>query len=129
MQQVAGDARRFSGMRVLVVEDEALVAQLTEDMLIGLGCSVVLASGVEAAIRLIEADAFGMALLDVNLRGKPIYPVAQALERRAVPFVFVTGYGAAAVHADYRDRPILGKPFAVHDLHRAIAGAVVAAPV
>ena len=84
------------GLNVLVLEDEAVIAMLLEDMLVDLGCKVVgPAAKVAEALQLVRSEQIGAALLDLNLgRGETGYPVADALAARAVPFAFVTGYGA-----------------------------------
>ena len=69
------------------------------------------------------AMALEGAMLDVNVAGEPVYPVAQQLSRRGIPFVFVTGYDAARLPADYRDRPILRKPFGMEALTRIVESA------
>ena len=112
---------KLSGLRVLVVEDEALVAMLVEDMLTDLGCTVVgpLADLDEALAVVGDAD-IDCAVLDVNLAGKPIFPVADALKARGVPFAFASGYGEAGVREDHRNAPVLQKPFREADLARAL---------
>jgi CheY-like chemotaxis protein len=102
----------LSGRRVLVVEDEMLVLIMIEDMLADLGCaSVIAAATVNQAIRLIEAQNFDVAMLDMNLNGNDSYAVAEALAARDVPFVFSTGYSGDDIRDGYRDRPVLKKPF------------------
>src|SRR5271165_2043073 len=82
--------------RVLLVEDEAMIAMLIEDMLADLGCDVVATAGqLGEAVSLARSGSFDLAFLDLNLRGVPSYPVAQALRERGIPFAFVTGYGTA----------------------------------
>lgn len=106
-----------AGLRVMVLEDEAVIAMLLGDMLEDLGCEVVGPAGnAQEALSLLAGEAApDMALLDVQLsRGESSYGVAAALEKRRVPFVFVTGHGAAGLAPEYRDRPTLTKPF-----HRA----------
>lgn len=111
----------LSGRRVLVVEDEMLVAMLLEDMLTDLGCTPVGPAGdIEDALRLVENARFDMAILDVNLNGHGSYPIADALKARGVPFAFATGYGADGVSAGYADAPTLQKPFLQADLARVI---------
>ena len=98
-------------LRVLLVEDEGLVAMMLEDILEDLGCEIAgsLAS-VESALAWIEdGGSADLALLDVNLSGKPVFPVADALEARGVPFVFATGYGEGH-DPRFKDTPLLGKP-------------------
>src|SRR5689334_18479465 len=102
----------LAGLRVLVVEDEFLVATLVEDMLTSAGCVVWgpiprLAEALDAAHR----GTFDAAVLDVNLSGDRIDPVADVLSRRNVPFFFVTGYSTGALPAVHGTRPRLCKPF------------------
>src|SRR5262245_60698390 len=109
-------------LRVLLVEDEAIIAIMLEDLLVDLGCEVVgpVASLAEA-MRLARSEALAGALLDVNLGGESIYPVADLLAARDVPFVFVSGYGPAAIEARYGDAIVLSKPILDADLERAVA--------
>lgn len=107
----------LSDHRVLVVEDEMLVLLNVEDMLADLGCeSVSAAATVAQAIALIDAQAFDVAMVDVNLDGTKSYEVADALAARGVPFAFSTGYSGQSLDEGYRDRPVLGKPYRVADL-------------
>ena len=90
----------LAGLRAFVVEDEALVLLTLEDMLADLGCQVVVsAQHVEHALRLAPDAAVDIALLDVNVGGVRIDPVAQVLATRGIPIVFVTGYEALALPA------------------------------
>ena len=101
-------------LAVLVVDDEALVAMVLEDLLLNLGCEVVGPAGdVSSAIDLIANGdrAIDGAILDVNLRGELVYPVADALQRRGVPFVFVSGYAGYGIDPRYAAIPAIAKPF------------------
>jgi CheY-like chemotaxis protein len=114
----------LQGLRILVVEDEAAISLLLEDMLLDFGCEVVgPAARLASALQLASNEALDLAILDVNLAGEPIYPVAEALHTRNVPFVFSTGYGSAGIKDLYRDRPVLQKPFAQHDLKQKLLSA------
>src|SRR5581483_6620549 len=96
--------------RVLVIEDEALVAMLIEDMLNDLGVtSVGPAADLASAVEMARNAEFDFALLDVNLAGERSFPAADVLIERGMPFAFVTGYGAAGVRPDLRKCCILGK--------------------
>ena len=120
--------KTLSSLKVLVVEDEALVSMLVEDMLTDLGCSIVgPAAEIEEALRLAGSAEIDAALLDVNLGGRPIFPVADALKARGVPFAFASGYGAAGLEDGHRGAPILQKPFRQADLERALEGLLPAA--
>jgi DNA-binding response OmpR family regulator len=119
----------LEGVKVLVVEDEYLVASLIEDMLQSAGCVVCgpiprLAQAVDAA----SNEACDMAVLDVNLAGERIYPVADILSRRNVPFVFVTGYGANTLPSEYAACPRINKPFKLAELLGALSRMVRRTP-
>lgn len=121
----------LNGRRVLVVEDESLVAMLLETILEDLGCQVVgPAATVDEAVELIRADAgLDAALLDVNVGGRPVFPAAAALAERGVPFLFASGYGAAGLPAEWSDRPTIQKPFTEDAIGQALAAAMGAANV
>lgn len=94
-----------------------LVLLNVEDVLADLGCtSVAAAATADQAIAFIDAQAFDLAMLDVNLDGRKSYAVADALAARNVPFVFSTGYSGLSLKDGYRDRPVLGKPYREADL-------------
>ena len=93
--------------RVLVVEDEYLIRMLLEDMLADLGYDVAAAVGsIAEASEHATKDGFGIAILDVNLDGQEIYPVADILAKRGLPYVFVTGYGERSLPDPHRGRPL-----------------------
>lgn len=107
----------LEGVRVLVVEDEFLVATLIEEMLQSAGCIVVgPIPRVPEALDAVNSDPCDAAVLDINLGGERIDPVALALSQRNVPFMFVTGYGTAGLPRDYVDRPHICKPFKMAEL-------------
>jgi CheY-like chemotaxis protein len=111
----------LAGARILLVEDEALVAMMLEDMLLDLGCIVIgPAARVEEAMLLVHAEAIDAAVLDVNLANETVLPVAEALAARGVPFVFGTGYARLDVLGSFADRPVLHKPYRSSDLSEAI---------
>ena len=100
MSPAPESAGRLRGLRVLIVEDEALIASFIEDFLIDLGCDVVgPAMRMKEAVDLAREAAIDGATLDVNIVGEKIYPVADILTERGIPFVFMTGYGAAGLRA------------------------------
>ena len=114
--------------RVLVVEDEYLIRMLLEDMLADLGYAVAAAVGSIAEARAHAAIGdFSAAILDVNLEGQEIFPVADMLAARSLPFVFVTGYGERSLPERYRDRPALQKPFQAEQLDAALSELLAAA--
>jgi CheY-like chemotaxis protein len=70
-----------------------------------------------------EREAIDLVVLDVNINGSEVYPIAAALEARSIPFIFATGYGRAGLHPAYCDRPVLQKPYRSADLKAAIGRA------
>ena len=121
-----GEASVLQGRRVLVVEDEMMIAMLVEDMLAELGCAVVgPAHALDAALSLArEENDIDAALLDVNLAGQPVFAVADALRAKGVPAIFSTGYGEAALRDIDRGAPVLQKPFRAGDLAKALSQAL-----
>ena len=108
---VQSTSRPIPAQRVLIVEDEALVAMMLEDHLHSIGLSVAANCGsVVDAIRAIEEGEPEAAILDVNLGGEFVYPVADRLIERGIPFVFLTGYGQESVDRRYASVQILEKP-------------------
>ncbi|WP_299660970.1 response regulator [Methylobacterium sp.] len=122
------DEDLLNGARVLVVEDEAAISMLLEDMLLDFGCTVVgPAARLATALEMAQSESFEVAILDVNVAGEPIYPVAEAIVKRNLPIVFSTGYGGAGIREPFRDRPVVQKPFSQADLKRTLIAAVAAA--
>ena len=107
----------LAACRVLVVEDEMMVAWELEDVLSGWGCTVVGPVGrVGKALAMLDAEAVDMAVLDISLNGERSYPVADTLEARGVPFVFLTGYNRDSLPSHYRSHMVLQKPFQQSEL-------------
>ena len=113
--------RELSNRKVLVVEDEMMIAMLIEDMLDEFGCKLVgPATNVPRALELIGKESIDVAVLDLNLDGKDTYAIADALQRKNVPFIFATGYGSTGLRQEYGNRPVLQKPFQARDLETAL---------
>lgn len=107
--------------RVYIVEDEALVAMLIEDMVTALGHEVVgMAKSLDEAVSTARELDCDLAILDINLNGQKSFPVAQALADRGIPFLFASGYGAAGLEQGFLDRPILSKPFSLSQLDKQL---------
>jgi len=122
MTATAKGTRMRERRRILVVEDDFLVATLLEAILESVGWQVVgpvahLATALDAA----ASEGFDAAVLDVNLGGQTVYPVAQVLDARGVPFVFVTACGREALPPLFCGRPHIGKPFARRELIGTLA--------
>jgi len=107
--------------RILIVEDEMLVAMLIEDTLSDLGHVVVgPAMRLETALAAVETESFDYAILDINLAGKTSFPVADLLVEKGIPFMFASGYGAAGLTEGYRERPVLQKPFVGQEIEKML---------
>ncbi len=110
-----------TGFRVLVVEDEALIGMLIEDMLADIGCQCVdVAPSVEIALEVLKETKPDFALLDINLNGTRSFPVADILLSREIPFVFLSGYDSRGLDGVYADAKILQKPFQLADIETAL---------
>jgi CheY-like chemotaxis protein len=110
------------GRRILIVEDEALVAMLVEDALLDAGALVLgPAASVQAALALLAAEAPEAAVLDLNLAGESSAPVADALAAAGVPFVVASGYGAEGVPRQHAKAPVLAKPYDPSELTDVLA--------
>src|SRR5215471_8819633 len=106
---------------VFLVEDEVMIRMMVTDMLEELGYTVAAEAGeINEAMRLAESTFFDLAILDVNVNGKVISPVADLIKARNRPFIFATGYGSAGLPEEYRDRPALQKPFQLETLGKMI---------
>jgi DNA-binding response OmpR family regulator len=118
-------ATGLSGRSVFLVEDEVMIRMMVADMLEELGCTVAAEAGdIAEALRLAEATTFDIAILDVNVNGKVISPVADVIQAKGRPFIFATGYGSAGLPEQYRDRPALQKPFQLDALSKTIEAAL-----
>jgi DNA-binding response OmpR family regulator len=112
-------------LRVLVIEDEALVAMMIEDVLAELGHEVVAIAGrLNVALELANQLPIDFAVLDLNLNGERTDPVAASLRSRGIPFLFATGYGTAGVNEMWSGVPVVQKPFQPRELSTAIAAAL-----
>lgn len=112
----------LSGRRILIVEDEFLTAQQLETFIHDVGGEVVgPVPSVDDALPLVRANGLDCALLDVNLRGRMVTPVAEALKARGIPFVLVTAYGREALQQPaFRDAPLVTKSN-LGDIYRVLA--------
>lgn len=111
----------IAGMRVLMVEDEMMVAMALEDLLGTMDCEVVKAGRLDKALRLAETETINGALLDVNLAGDSAYPVAAELDKRGIPFIFMTGYNAKRLEGEYKGHAALQKPFQDDEMEQMMA--------
>ena len=110
-----------NGLRVLVVEDEAMIAMLAEDMLEMAGCTLAgIASTLAEGLAAAQRDDFDVAMLDMNLDGENSGPIADALAARGKPFIFTTGYGSDGVPDRHSGQKVCAKPYVLADLHTAL---------
>ncbi len=124
-------SQAFAGRRVLVVEDESLVAMLLETILEDMGCVPVgPAATVDEGLQLAnDGEPVDAALLDVNVAGRQVFPIAEALKARGVPFIFSTGYGEGGLPDEWRGLPTLQKPFTEAAVRDALLNAMGLADV
>jgi two-component system, response regulator PdtaR len=117
--------RGCRAMRVLIAEDEFLVGIQLEEDLRSAGWSIVGPfSTLESATLAARRERFDLALLDINLNGDPVYPLADELQARGTPFIFVSGYLSAALPGRFRGSPQIAKPHDPAALIKAIRAAV-----
>lgn len=127
IQNLSFGARMPDGLKaaarrsVMLVEDEVMIRMMVADMLEEIGYTIAGEAGdIDEAVRLVQVTDFDIAILDVNVNGKIITPVAEAVQLLGLPFVFATGYGAQGLPEKFRDRPTIQKPFQIETLARTI---------
>jgi CheY-like chemotaxis protein len=121
MSASQGTVRSRTAASIFLVEDEALIRMMLSEMMSELGHIVVAeASNIETARRLAETAGFNLAILDINLAGCDIWSIAEIVERRGLPFLFVSGYGSSCLPETFRNRPVLDKPCSIEKLKQAI---------
>ena len=109
------------GRRILVVEDEMLISMMMEDLLSGHGCEIVgPAAQLKKAVKLATTETIDAAFLDLNIDGKEVYPVAEILTQRGIPFAFASGYGASTLKDMFRNRPTIQKPIRAAELESVL---------
>ena len=117
-------ARSLPSRRVLIVEDEMLIALMLQDMLQEAGLIVEgVANSLPAGLDMARTAEAQLAILDINLNGEEAYPIAEVLQDRGIPFIFSTGYGAGSVKPPYVSVPQLVKPYQQESLSAAIQAA------
>jgi ActR/RegA family two-component response regulator len=117
---VATEAQPAKQAKLLIVEDDVMIRVVLADMLCELGYTVAAeAASIDEALEATRKTDFDFAILDADLKGRSVSPVADALVARDIRFVFITGYGDHGLSA-YRNRPTLRKPFQIDTLKRAL---------
>ena len=119
-------SQALTGRRVLVVEDESLVAMLLETIVEDMGCSPVgPVATVDEGLAMVAAEtSLDAALLDVNVAGREVFPIAEALKARGVPFIFSTGYGEGGLPDAWRGQATVQKPFTESAIRDALLKAM-----
>jgi DNA-binding response OmpR family regulator len=119
---INGSGKRTSNLKVLVVEDDAMVGFLVEGFLEALGHTVVgPMARLETALEAAQRETFDLALLDINLDGQDVFPVVDILDGRHIPVIFVSGYGGSRLRARDNGKLVLQKPYMQEHLRTAIA--------
>ncbi len=115
----------IAGVKVLIVEDETIIAMAAEDMVEDMGATVhATAPALAEALAEVARGGFDIALLDINLNGVRSMPCAAALKAAGVPFLFTTGYGLGGPDPEFADVPVVAKPYRAGQIADAIAHAL-----
>lgn len=119
----------LAGLDILLIEDETMVSFLIEEMLQQLGAaSIRHAASLEAGLGLVEAKLPAVAILDVNIAGETVFPLAERLQAAGVPFVFITGYGREGLHGPWAACEVLQKPLTVQEFEQGLRRILAASP-
>jgi CheY-like chemotaxis protein len=128
MHGVNEPARPFQGVKVLYLEDEVIVLMLHQQTLEGFGCVVRGCTSLAEALEAVEQDTFDVGILDVNMHGKPSFPVAELLLQRGVGVAFLSGYQSAALEKPWGDFPLCEKPCTEDDIRGLLQRALARRP-
>ncbi len=127
MDAATASKRFLDGLCVLVVEDEAIISFLLEDMLGELGAAAVCHAGtLKAALAFLDGRRPDLAVLDVNLGGERVYPVAEKLDDQGVAFLFTTGYGKSGIEPRWSAKQVVQKPFNIEIMTAALRALLAA---
>ena len=111
----------LEGKHVLILEDEPIIGFALEDMLISIGCpTVLMATRLDEAQKIIEANSVDAAILDVNIHGERSYSLADELAVRELPYIFASGYGDTEHPEEHRSVPTVIKPYGAEDIKAAL---------
>jgi DNA-binding response OmpR family regulator len=108
--------------RILMVEDEMCLAMMLEDVLSDAGYQVVRAARLKDAMNIARREHIDAAILDVNLQGEAVYPLATQLHESGVPFMFTSAYGRPGIPEEFHSYPVMPKPYPIHELIPAVEG-------
>jgi CheY-like chemotaxis protein len=109
-----------TGNKVLIVEDETLLALMLEDLLLDIGHRVVHAGSLPDAIAALEREHFDAAILDININGRDVFPVATRLRELQTPFVFASASDAERIGPEFRMEPLIAKPYTIGQVQQSL---------
>ena len=112
---------RFTGNKVLIVEDETLLALMLEDLLLDSGHRVVHAGSLPDAMAALEREQFDAAILDININGIDVFPVATRLRELNIPFVFASASDADRIGLEFRREPLIPKPYTIGQVQQSLS--------
>lgn len=112
---------RFTGNKVLIVEDETLLALMLEDLLLDSGHRVVHAGSLPDAMAALEREQFDAAILDININGIDVFPVATRLRELSIPFVFASASDADRIGLEFRREPLIPKPYTIGQVQQSLS--------
>jgi CheY-like chemotaxis protein len=118
--QVVDPGQQDASLQILLVEDEMLLAMVLEEMVMKAGHTARRATRLSEAMELVRDEPFAAAVLDVNVAGEPVFPLAALLRELGTPFCFATGYGVASLAPEFRDCAVLQKPFGAAAFEHAL---------
>ena len=118
---------RVTGNNVLIVEDETLLALMLEDLLIDSGHRVVHAGSVPDAMAALEREPFDAAILDINVNGNDVFPVAARLRELNTPFVFASASDAEQIGPEFRQEQLIAKPYTIGQVQQSLSGMLASA--
>lgn len=107
-------------LSILIVEDEMLLALMLEDLLMDTGYRVVHAETLAAAFGLVERDHFDVAILDINLEGAEVFPLAARLRELRIPFVFASASDLSRIGPEFRHYPMIAKPYTIGQVEQSL---------
>lgn len=113
---------RVTGNNVLIVEDETLLALMLEDLLVDSGHRVVHASSLPEAMAALDREPFDAAILDINVNGHDVFPVASRLRELNTPFVFASASDAEQIGPEFRQEPLIAKPYTIGQVQQSLGG-------
>jgi DNA-binding response OmpR family regulator len=111
---------------ILIAEDEMFVAMMLEDLMERAGYRVIMVARLAKGLALAGSEPIDAAVLDINLAGEDSFPLADALRRRGIPFMFASGYGGDGLAQDYAGTPVLQKPYDMAELKSALVALLAA---